>query len=366
MKTNKNLFRKISAALAGLTLLGAACTKYESGFISPTMQYSVTTFKIIKGRLSSSNSLVSDGSTIPLNVKWTHIYDSTGQVVDTLFKTLHPVGIWTSAYNPATDTTFEKIQAKRSSEDLPPININPKSGVIEANAGTYYLPSGTYTMDLEVSNSAGTQQLKNAMKLVVTDGKALETSPETGAYSLSRLIANTATGASNGVAFNGNNNPFVIEKITRVSDTPNVVIVRITDKHGTVFNPSKGEIAKRPNSGLNPTPPFLQNLQDYAPDTYKALDTAMYLRFPLVPFPIASLGNGFNMYYRIPTKFVHIDSTSTWAANVGGGYYEDKGDSHYLGSFQDDLYDFAIRIPMRIQVPGSYLIDLKILNVTHR
>ncbi|MEX6686573.1 hypothetical protein QTN47_03655 [Danxiaibacter flavus] len=134
-------------------------------------------------------------------------------------------------------------------------------------------------------------------------------------------FANTASGPTNNLLFNGTNNPFVVEKITRFADTPNVVIVRITDKNGQVFNPAKGEVAKRPNSGLNPTPPFLQNLQDYAPDIYKALDTAMFLKFPLVPFPIASLGNGYNVYYRIPTKFVHIDSTATWAANVGGGYY---------------------------------------------
>lgn len=330
------------------------------------MQYSVSTFSVIKGRLASSNSLVSDGSSIPLNVKWTHIYDSSGNIVDTLFSKTYAIGVWTAAYNPLTDTTFANIAAKRSTADLPPIIVNPKSGVIEANAGTYYVPSGTYTMDLEVSNIAGKQELKNAMTIIIGEGKPLETSPETGAYSLGRLIANTASGAPGGAAFNGNNNPYVVEKVTRFSDTPNVVIVRITDKNGQVFNPAKGEIAKRPNSGLNPTPPFLQNLQDYAPDTYKALDTAMFLKFPLVPFPIASLGNGFNMYYRIPTKFVHIDSTATWAANVGGGYYQDKADPHYLGSFKDDLYDFSIRIPMRVQVPGSYLIDLKILNITHR
>ena len=90
------------------------------------------------------------------------------------------------------------------------------------------------------------------------------------------------------------------------------------DKNGVPFNPKTGEFTKRPNSGLNPNPPFLQNLQDYAPDTYVTTDTAISIKYPLVPFPIVTLGNGFNMYYRIPSQFVHIDSTSTWSANTGG------------------------------------------------
>jgi len=348
------------------SLLIVACTKYQNGFISPTMQYSVSTFTVIKGHLASSNSLVSDGSTIPLNIKWTHIYDATGNIADSLFLKKRIVSVWTSAYNSLTDTTYALITAKRAATEMPALVVNPTSGVIQANSSTYYLPTGTYTMDLEVSNSAGTQQLKKAMTIVLVDGKPLETNPETGAYSLSRLIANTASGASNGTMFNGNNNPFVRESITRLADTPNTITVTITDRNDKPFSPLNGEIAKRPNSGLNPIPPFLQNLQDYAPDTYKATDTSMFLQYPLVPFPIASLGNGYNMYYRIPTKFVHIDSTSSWTANNAGNYYKGNADSHYLGTFKDDLYDYSIRIPMREQVPGKYVLHLKLLNATHR
>lgn len=43
--------------------------------------------------------------------------------------------------------------------------------------------------------------------------------------------------------------------------------MKIMDKIGVAFNPKRGEIIKRPQTGINPNPPFLQNLQDYAPDT---------------------------------------------------------------------------------------------------
>ena len=123
---------------------------------------------------------------------------------------------------------------------------------------------------------------------------------------------------------------------------------------------------KRPQSGLNPNPPFLQNLQYYAPDTYQNLDTAMYLKYPLTPFPIASLGNGYNMYYRIPTAFAHIDSTSSWSSNPAGNYYKGTSDTHFKGYLNNGLYDYSLRIPMRIQVPGKYELTIQLLNVTHR
>jgi hypothetical protein len=41
-------------------------------------------------------------------------------------------------------------------------------------------------------------------------------------------------------------------------------------------------------------------------------------------------------------------------------------DSHYKGVYQDDRYNYYIRIPMRVQVPGAYEIAIKILNTTHR
>ncbi len=354
--------------LSGLIFLNTNCTKIANGFISPTMQYSNKLFLVPQGQIASSNSLVSDGSTIPLNVQWVHIYDSTGKIADDIFQKTYPVGVWSTAYNPLTDTTYASIIAKRTMQDLPPIQLNATSGVLTSNSATLNIPAGNYSLDIQVTNTAGTQLIKNAITIDIESTPPLFTDqdPSIGAFSFGRLIANTPTSATNGGYFNGANNPYVIQTITRFADTPNIIIVKMTDRNGVVFNPAAGEIQKRPNSGLDPVPPFLQNLQDYAPDTYKALDTAMYLKYPVVPFPIASLGNGFNMYYRIPTQFIHLDSTSTWAVGMPGVYYQGTEDDHYLGKFQDGLYDFSIRIPLRVEVPGSYEIDLKLLPVTHR
>jgi hypothetical protein len=307
-----------------------------------------------------------------MHIKWTHIYDSTGKIVDDIFLKEYPVAVWTAAYDPTNDNTFAKITEKRAIKNMPPLVVNENSGTIEANSGTLNIPLGAYTMDLEVSNTAGNEPLKKIMTIVITDGKPLETAPEQGAFSLSLLNAGTASGGgklggvNGGVMFNGPNNPFVDYTVTRFADTPNVVIVKVADRNGVLFDPKSGEIAKRPNSGLNPNPPFLQNLQDYAPDTFLATDTAMSLQYPLVPFPLASLGNGYNMYYRLPSQYVLIDSTSNWTNNPSGNFYKGTSDSHYLGVYTLGKFDYALRIPMRVFVPGSYEISIKLLDATHR
>jgi len=342
----------------------SACTKYGDGFISPYVQYAVNEFTVVRGRTTSSYSLITDGSSIPLHVKWLHVYDSTGSIVDSLFTKQYPVTVWTSAYNNLTDVTYSSILAKQSVVNMAPLRVNESNGTIEANSGTLFLPLGTYSMDLSVSNSAGKEVLNKIMTIVIADGKPLETAPETGAFSNS--LARVGNAAAALTLFNGQNNPYDLVTVTRYADTPNTIILKVMDRNGVPFNPRTGELTKRPNTGLNPTPPFLQNLQDYAPDTYQVNDSAIAIKFPLVPFPIASLGNGFNMYYNILSAYVQIDSTSAWSSNTSGGYYHGASDSHYKGVYVDDEYNYYLRIPMRVQVPGAYEIAIKLLNTTHR
>ncbi|SDZ98577.1 hypothetical protein SAMN05192529_105161 [Arachidicoccus rhizosphaerae] len=350
-----------------------SCTKIADGYLSPTMQYSTKLFEVPQGQYAASNSLVADGSNLPLKVRWTHIYDSTGENVDAIFSKKYLVDVWSASYDSKTDTTYALVRAKITSDSLTPFTVNETSGVITTNKATQYVPLGSYTLDLEVTNSAGTIELPKAITIKIITASPVQTVDDdgVGSFSLSRLNANTPTGASTkdgvtSVFFNGNYNPFVRYSVTKVSDTGNVMIVKVTDRNGVPFSPKNGEIAKRPNSGLNPNPPYLQNLQDYAPDTYQALDTAMFLKYPITPFPISSLGNGYNMYYILPTKYVHMDSTSTWSSNVSGVFYQGKTDSHYLGEFKDGLYDYSLRIPLRIQVPGTYIYSIQLLNATHR
>jgi len=354
--------RSLFCLLAAVSLY--SCTKIQPGYIAPHMLYLTSTFTIEQGVVSSSYGLNTNGSSFPYRVKWTHIYDSSGNIVDAIFTKTYPTGVWTSVYNPATDTSFAAIIAKRTTVNLPAITLDSTSGIFTSTPASLFIPLGIYSVDIQVTNAEGTVNLPKAMNFNVQAGQPLQTSPQEGAYAIGRLIANAAT---NTYMFNGNNNPFVVETITRYADTPNIFILKIVDKNGVIFNASKGEVGKRPNTGLNPDPPYLQNLQDYAPDTYSRPDSGTQnLLYPLVPFPLASLGNGYNMYYSIPTAYAHIDSTKSWSSNAAGNYYQGTSDPHFLGYFKDGEFDLSVRVPMRIFVPGAYELTVKVLDVSHR
>lgn len=363
MKNYKKITIAIVFIFMAATFFFTSCTKYQNGFLSPYVQYAVNQFTVIRGRVSTSYSLITDGSSIPLHVTISHVYDSAGNIADNIFFKKYPVAVWKAAYDPTTDKDYASIIAKRGTDSLPPIVVNETNGTISSNSASLNLPLGTYTIDLQVSNSAGTETLKKIMQLNIVDGAPLETAPQQGAFANGRAKVGTAPVT---YFYNGQNNPFDQYTITRFADTPNIFILKFTDRNGVPFNPKTGEIIKRPATGINPNPPYLQNLQDYAPDTYSPTDTAISIKYPIAPFPINSLGNGYNMYYNIKTTAVTIDSTSAWSSNSAGIYYQGTADSHYLGTYLDGEYDYSIRTPMRIFVPGAYEFTVKILNVTHK
>ena len=90
-------FKKIIAAAVLLLIISSvvlvSCTKYGDGFLSPTVQYAVNEFTITRGRVATSYSLITDGSSVPMHVKWVHIYNDAGNIVDTLFSKKYVVGM---------------------------------------------------------------------------------------------------------------------------------------------------------------------------------------------------------------------------------------------------------------------------------
>ncbi|HWJ27990.1 MAG TPA: hypothetical protein VNS32_15700 [Flavisolibacter sp.] len=313
----------------------AGCTKTEKGFLSPYFQYPISEYSISKGRDFTSDAINPDGSSVPFKVEIVHIYDATGKIVDDVFFKKYPVSVWTSAYNNATDTTAALIAAKRKTEELPALKINESNGAIVANSASINLPSGKFTIDLRVSNEAGTQMLPKAVTINLADAAPFETAPGLAATSEALImVGNESSSVALGSAY-------TTVSVQKTGDDPWVIHVKMVDKNGVPFNPLKGEIVKRPNSGLNPNPPFLQNLQAYTL-SYVPTESEMQFPYSVTPMPLESLGNGYNMYYRIPTQYFHIDG------------------------YPDDKYSLNIRFPLRIWVPGTYNITVTVNNVTHR
>ncbi|MGZ3751029.1 MAG: hypothetical protein ACXVJN_03160 [Mucilaginibacter sp.] len=309
-----------------------ACKKTAVGFLSPYIHYEESPILIPKGRAFLSAGLNGDGTSQPFSVKVVHYYDkATGKVLDTLFNKSFPVQIWTALYDSKKDTTLQLINAKLKTVNATPISINTASGQIVANYGALKLPAGEYQFDLQITNETGTRVYPKIGDFILKDTTTYDAVPALGTQ-YNKLFKVGNEGVSKLAKT-------PILTITRVADTPNIVTVQFLDKNGAYFDPKKGEIQRRPNTGLNPNPAYLQTLQDYS-IAYSTTDNAMVFKFPFTPFPLNSLGNGYNIYYRIPTNNAHIDGQpdGTWSLNP--------------------------RFPIRIYVPGSYLITMQFPDVT--
>ena len=312
-----------------------SCTKYEKGFLSPNVQYLQSNYLVAKGRVFTSQALNPDGSSMPMNIQLLHVHDADGNLVDSLFFKKYPVTIWTAIYNPLTDTTVSEIQAKQDVQQLPAIAINANSGVIQGNSATANLPAGTYTFDERISNVAGSLTFSNIVSITLADTPYFDWAPALGTvYDHLFMVGNESVTA---VAAN----PVVT--VARTADTPNVVVLKMVDKNGVPFNPANGEIVRRPNSGLNPVPPYLPCLEDYTA-TYAYTDTSMRFSYGVTPFPFTPYiaADGYNLYYRIPTQFFSV------------------------AGFPDGKYSANPRVPFRLYYIGAYSITVQFPDMTHK
>ncbi len=324
----------------GLIIIGCAvnsCKKIPDGFLSPLVRYEEDPIIIQKGRVKVSSALNFDGSTKPAKIKMVHIYDkATGKTVDDIFLKTYSIKIWKALYDSKTDTTLELIAAKQTDTLMTPIVINEVSGQVEANFTTINVPVGDYEFDLEITNGAGTHLYPKIGQLQIVDAKPYEANPEIGTPYIRMIkVGNESVGTS---IFS----PIVT--IDRIAETPNKIIVKIVDKNGIPFNPKAGEIIRRPNTGNNPIPPYLQTLQDYSLKT-EIFDDRMEFSYGVLPFPLQSLGNGYNIYYRIPTQyFSHDDQLK----------------------YPDGQYSANPRFVFRAYVPGTYTITYHATDLTHK
>jgi hypothetical protein len=336
LNTKSNMKRKSFFYITSLLICFAAiyaCKKTAVGFLSPYIHYEQSPILIPKGRAFLSAGLNGDGTSQPISVRVLHYYDkATGKVLDTLFNKTFPVQIWTGLYNSKTDTTLQLINAKLKTVNTTPISVNPASGQIVANYGALKLPAGEYQFDLEIKNETGTKVYPKIGDFILKDTTTYDAVPALGTQ-YDKLFQVGNEGVSKLAK-----TPTLT--ITRVADTPNIVTVQFLDKNGVFFDPKKGEVQRRPNTGLNPNPAFLQTLQDYS-IAYSATDNAMIFKFPFTPFPLNSLGNGYNIYYRIPSNYAHIDGEP------------------------DGKWSMNPRFPIRIYVPGSYVVTMQFPDVTH-
>lgn len=327
--TNKRIIYSLFA-LTWITL-SFSCKKVDDGFLSEYVRYEELPINVPQGRAYVSYALNPDGSNKPAHIKLLNVYDkNTGRNVNEVFFKKYKIPVWKEYYDPKVDTTLELIDKKRTDSLVFPISINETSGQLEANRATVNLPLGSYEFDLEISNSAGTKVYPKIGEFNLIEAPFFENpDPRT-------TVAMKVGDEASTILLS----PGRVE-VERVGEEDKI-IVKIVDRNGNPFNPKEGEIARRPQPGT--TEGWLQTMQDYSLE-HTLYDDKMEFVYGVVPFPLNSLGNGYNYYYRIPAKYVE---------------YDDDYDIDY------NTYSCNARFSFRAYLPGTYEITVVVDGVTRR
>lgn len=269
-------YKYIPACLLSFFLLGLGCQKVIHGYISDNIYYQVNPFAVQKGVTTVSSSLILNGSTAPLHVELLALRDSAGNDADSLLRTPRTIMTYKNTVT-YMDTTLDMFNAKLNDSAVSPFNVAEIGGRLQFTAATSYVPSGSYYMDLKVSNVNGERVLNNACKIML---KSLSSTFTTGYFSY-RYYRDEAKTDLFRTESDATYSTFDIA----YKETPGVnqIIFKWVDKNGTPFNPQKGEITDHANAPAATTSfPTIHQWAPFYPSEYT--DTAIIQKLPVVNF----------------------------------------------------------------------------------
>ncbi len=232
--------KTLSTILAGVAIIGCivlvSCEKKVEGFLSDRIFYQVNPFYIQQGITAVSSSLVADGSTAPLHVEVLALRDSAGNDADSLLSTPRSIVTFKGAIT-YLDSTLDLLKLKLQDSLVRPFNIAETGGRLQFTAATKFVPTGSYNMDISVSNTRGTEVLQNVCTFII--------GPLEKYYD---LYYNRVRYWNNGTGDGGADKEVVNSALVSVSFTGGTdvskVIYKFVDKNGKPFNPKKGEVSR--------------------------------------------------------------------------------------------------------------------------
>lgn len=342
---------KLHIYATGLLMLMAglnACKKVPVGYLSDYPRYADNPYTVKQGVFKMSPGIIPDNSTPPLKVTILDIRDkATGKHADVFFQEFETY-VWKQPYDPVTDTTFDKINAKREVLKKRPIEVLPGSGQFIFTDVTTHVPPGTYSVDLQIENPKGVKQYRNIIDINLQEQSAYE-------YLNAPYALAGRTDKEEGIRFaydadwldplTGRSTTAWL-RIRKVAESPNQVIFVVKDKYGKIFPPEA--LSKRPSGNS-----FLKTMETFSVKTFTN-DTATIHQFATVPFPHTywdNQQNGTNCYYRIYSKYIQsIDTANTrnWFP---------PGQINY-GEWSKLPVNINFRMNTKVYLPGTYVYEL--------
>lgn len=338
----------IVLSLAGL--LGA-CDKPDVGFFSyGGIRMQEDTLDVIRGIYQYSNIPMTDGSSRPLHFRLVgaHKYD-TGEEVPGFTDGLYDLLMWKEAFNATLDTTMEQVNRKTYVDQVAPVMITENSGIVYFNSTTSKFPVGKYGIDVEVSNTKGSEVIKNYCIL------NLKSVPYTlGAYFRDRVRGAVKDETFKDIEYISSYSEDDLELI-RKNKHPRRKIVRVGESDilelEMIIRDSKGTCISPKAFKAVWSKTFYRNTYEVnslaiggSSERYTYTDTSAIYRFPSVPYPSYSVEySGTTSVAYVPMTFYSLDpayfeltqETKDKAASLNVGVDEYSFDCANLVTFNE-------------------------------
>jgi len=315
----KGKIKYTAIVLAGSLAAIAGCQKVVHGYLSDDIYYQVNPFDVQQGVTTVSAALVLNGSTAPLHVDLLALRDADGNDADSVFTTPRKIVTYKSSVN-YTDTTLEMLEAKLNDSLVSPFNLGEIGGRLQFTAATAYVPTGTYNMDIKVSNVNGSKIIKNACAINIT-GLATP-------YSIGYFSYRPYDDEDN-MIFRTESDPYYSTvDIDFDAESENQIILKFVDKNGVAFNPNKGEVKDFSNESAATT--YFPTLHMWAPFYSQVYTDSsiiqklpdVNLSFPYFSLPNYAAGGGVRIDNKISGMkgYAYVQMATYFALNTRGTY----------------------------------------------
>lgn len=330
------------------------------------------TLTIPIGQQVSTQKAWLDNSTKPVKFEIIDIRDKDGVTKEELFRS-SVITVWNGPYDYLSDTTRALIEEKLGTAEVTPIMINEVNGQLYSMSTTADcgLSAGDiFNVDVRMSNSKGSIDIKDYAVLKFTAGTAsdkfllqdfvngicveyLDTNNVTSTIfpyydQVNESQSDFETRRSNIVADNGVEENMVFHKI---ADTPAVGItiwIKLLDKNGNLFDPSK-------YSSYLTTTSYIDVGIERVNDPEKGLG----LSFPMTPWPVSDMYSYIRGPYFTDLSNLDINELRTYYRSHTGKASAAWNDSIFAdGTFR--AWYVRLRTRIRIYDPGTYELIVKV------
>ena len=300
--TKKKIMKKIIFFVAIIAAM-TSCIQPEIGYMSDDIHALEDTVFVPRGVFMTSAAPAAEGSTYPLTWQITDVLDEAGNPTDELFDA-HEILIWTSAFNPNTDTTLELAEAKLELSEEPTLLINEVSGELAFTQASKLVENDLFMLNTSVANVRGERQLDSFVVVKFLPFQPVEFPTEM--RSRNNLIK--LDGGKKALYTSAIKNGFD-DGVPSVLDGthPHITVIKTSDepalgiKVNMTITTTNDEIIAPPKVLFYPTgATYLPNYHDNSVETVSDASKTSF-SLPAPPFPQYSSrysgNNGYLMYY---------------------------------------------------------------------